>query len=125
MYNLIDCEVIDTHIVYEKFPKGELILALFNEAKEEEEFESFDLDSENWYFGGIGINSTGSYYVMDMIKVFYNLKTGDILLFPDYDNVENSYAFTPFRAEDSIYIEVFQNTKKHVIIEKLNLVEVM
>jgi len=117
--NLIkEGEVIETQCVYSKFPKSKFLIAVFDKVKDFylEEFSEIMgaevKDIDDWYFSGIAEDSPGTYYVMDMIKVFYNLKTGEIILFNDSDIVTGSFAYSALRAEDAIIIYTLNNNFK-------------
>jgi len=75
-------DVIDVEVIYDKFPKGDLIVAFLDEANLYYEDE---LNINDWFVIGIGENSPGTYYVMDMFKKFVNKKDGKIMSFDDHN----------------------------------------
>jgi len=111
-------EIIESQCVYSQFPESKFLIAVFDKVKDfylEEFLEVIDSEIENiedWYLSGIAKDSPGTYYVMDMIKVFYNLRTGEILLFNDSDIVSGGFAYSAFRAEDAIVIYTLNNNLK-------------
>jgi len=97
--------------IYDKFPSANYLIAVFDKVVDYyiDEFKEVanerQLDSiDNWYLAGVAEDSPGSYYVMDMIKVFYNMKTGEIIKFNDHDIYSGGNAYTAFRAQDAIKI---------------------
>jgi hypothetical protein len=101
-------EVIDVQVVHDKFPEGEVVVAIidpisFYEDEFQETLEMNDLeniDKTDWHVAGIGVDSSGTYYVMDMTKVFVNTKTGQTLPYPDFNIYSGGSAFEPVLAQD-------------------------
>jgi len=103
---------IDASTKRSKFPNGAIVLAFIENAKHsEDEFSEVASpdqikDISNWYLSGIGLNSTGTYYVMDFVRVFVNIDTGECILVNDYNIDTGGLAFQPSRAEDCYFEDI-------------------
>lgn len=100
MKELITVEegIIDTTISYSVFPKGEVVVAILG-----------DIDNYGWVDAGIGFNSPGSFYIMDLQLCRLNINNGN------YKLIEGSEFPVPQRAIDCLNIMAFSNEKASVV----------
>jgi len=113
---IVDVEIVDVEIVYHQFPKTEALLAEIDSVSEyyQDEFEEVASEEQlknikDWSLYGIGVDSPGTYYVMDLVKVFMSKKTGEFIMFNDHDINSGGIAFTPFRSEDMKSISIYRD----------------
>ena len=99
MNNLVVGEegFIDTTISFSVFPRGEVVVAILS-------------DIENgWVDAGIGFNSLGTFYIMDLQLCRLNINNGS------YKLNEDSEFPVPQRAIDCLNILTYSNEKAKVV----------
>jgi hypothetical protein len=121
----VSTDVIYTSIEYAKFPKCDLLVALLDKAmyyadEIEPLLERTDSSIEDWSVIGVGENSPGTYYVMDMRKFFIHNKNRKTVPFEDFNIFTNGPAFYPVHVQDCQHLLTFDGSES---ISCLHLIE--
>jgi hypothetical protein len=111
----VSTDVIDTSIEYSKFPHGDFVVALLDKAmyyadEIETLLERTDSSIDDWSVIGVGENSPGTYYVMDMRKFFIHNNTRKTVPFENYNIFTNGPAYTPVHVQDCQNILTFSGS---------------